>query len=96
MPHAAQPSQNQNVFLSAEWRDLVMLNYEVSPELLEPHVPRRTAIDAAAHERFRNLAIDARRKLTMVRPRAPLATCSIPPSCCAPECSPCPCAQKAS
>jgi len=32
MPHASQPFQNKNVFLSAEWRDLVMLNYEVSPQ----------------------------------------------------------------
>ena len=77
MSHADQASQNESVFLSAEWRDLVMLNYEVSPELLEPHVPRGTAIDAAAHERFHNLALDARRKLTMVRPRVPLGTCSI-------------------
>ncbi len=33
------------VFLRAEWRDLVMLNYEVDPALLQPLVPRGTALD---------------------------------------------------
>jgi uncharacterized protein len=30
----------RRVFLSAEWRDLVMLNYEVDPAILRPYVPR--------------------------------------------------------
>jgi uncharacterized protein len=34
------------VFLSAEWRELVMLNYEVDPTLLENYVPRGTALDS--------------------------------------------------
>jgi uncharacterized protein len=34
------------VFLSAEWRDLVMLNYEVEPALLTRYVPRGTELDA--------------------------------------------------
>ena len=34
------------VFLSAEWRDLVMLNYEVEPELLKPYVPAGTTLDS--------------------------------------------------
>ena len=34
------------VFLSAEWRNLVMLNYRVDPEILEQFVPRGTEIDS--------------------------------------------------
>ena len=33
-------------FLSAEWRDLVMLNYEIDPAALAPHVPSGTELDA--------------------------------------------------
>lgn len=33
-------------FLTAEWRYLAMLNYVVPPELLEPHVPAGTELDA--------------------------------------------------
>ena len=32
-------SQTRKVFLSAEWRDLVMLNYEVDPRLLHKGTP---------------------------------------------------------
>ncbi len=38
--------QSERVFLSAEWRDLVMLNYEVEPSLLDRHVPRGTSLDS--------------------------------------------------
>lgn len=34
------------VFLSAEWRDLVMLNYELDPGVLKDHVPRGTELDS--------------------------------------------------
>jgi uncharacterized protein len=34
------------VFLSAEWRYLVMLNYEIDPALLQPFVPQGTELDA--------------------------------------------------
>jgi uncharacterized protein len=34
------------VFLSAEWRHLAMLNYEVEPSLLAPLVPAGTELDA--------------------------------------------------
>jgi uncharacterized protein YqjF (DUF2071 family) len=34
------------VFLSAEWRDLVMVNYEVDPKLLNDYVPPGTALDS--------------------------------------------------
>lgn len=33
-------------FLSAEWRDLVMLNYAVDPDVLRPHVPPGTELDS--------------------------------------------------
>ena len=33
-------------FLAAEWRHLVMLNYEVDPSVLRPVVPNGTALDA--------------------------------------------------
>jgi uncharacterized protein len=39
-------SQAKRDFLSAEWRDLVMLNYEVEPSLLNPHVPPGTTLDS--------------------------------------------------
>jgi uncharacterized protein len=39
------PGSNR-VFLSAEWRDLVMLNYVVDPELLSEYVPGGTALDS--------------------------------------------------
>lgn len=32
-------------FLSAEWRKLAIFNYEVSPSLLEPHLPMGTELD---------------------------------------------------
>jgi uncharacterized protein len=35
----------RRVFLSAEWRDLVMLNYEVAPEILRLYVPRGVELD---------------------------------------------------
>lgn len=34
------------VFLSAEWRNLVMLNYRVDPGILERFVPRGTEVDS--------------------------------------------------
>ncbi len=39
-------SQATKVFLSAEWRDLVMLNYEVEPSLLNRYVPPGTTVDS--------------------------------------------------
>lgn len=35
----------QNVFLTAEWKHLAMLNYEVEPSLLARHVPNGTELD---------------------------------------------------
>jgi uncharacterized protein YqjF (DUF2071 family) len=39
-------SESERVFLSAEWRDLVMLNYEVEPALLNAYVPAGTTLDS--------------------------------------------------
>lgn len=36
----------RRVFLAAEWRDLVMLNFEVDPLLLRQHVPRGVELDS--------------------------------------------------
>ncbi|HEX8246435.1 MAG TPA: DUF2071 domain-containing protein, partial [Longimicrobium sp.] len=33
-------------FLTAEWRTLVMLNWQVDPGILRPYVPRGTELDA--------------------------------------------------
>lgn len=40
--HALDHLPGERVFLSAEWRDLVMLNYEVDPALVAPYVPQGT------------------------------------------------------
>lgn len=37
---------SKRVFLSAEWRDLVMLNYEIEPGLLSRYVPPGTCLDS--------------------------------------------------
>ena len=39
-------SQSERVFLSAEWRNLVMLNYELEPGLLRRYVPPGTSLDS--------------------------------------------------
>lgn len=35
----------QHVFLTADWRDLALVNYECDPEALSPYVPAGTEID---------------------------------------------------
>jgi uncharacterized protein len=55
MPRVDHASENKSVFLSAEWRDLVMLNYEVSPRLLQPYVPRGTELDSFDGKTFVSL-----------------------------------------
>ena len=39
------PAQPASSFLTAQWRNLVLLNYEIDPELLRDYVPRGTEID---------------------------------------------------
>ncbi|MGH9713059.1 MAG: YqjF family protein [Candidatus Acidiferrales bacterium] len=45
----------ERVFLSAEWRDLAMLNYEITPELLTPCVPSATELDSFNGKTFISL-----------------------------------------
>jgi uncharacterized protein YqjF (DUF2071 family) len=33
------------IFLSANWRHLCLLNYEIDPEILQPHLPHGTELD---------------------------------------------------
>ena len=33
-------------FLTADWRYLAMLNFEIDPAIVEPHVPAGTVLDA--------------------------------------------------
>lgn len=35
----------QSVFLAAEWRKLVLLNYRVDPDILRPYLPAHTELD---------------------------------------------------
>ena len=44
-----------SVFLRAEWRDLVMINYEVDSALLRPLVPSGTEIDSWSGRTFVSL-----------------------------------------
>ncbi|MDQ6634018.1 MAG: DUF2071 domain-containing protein [Gemmatimonadota bacterium] len=45
---APQPTSDADggVFLTGEWRHLVMLNYRVDPALLQPYVPAGTTLDS--------------------------------------------------
>jgi uncharacterized protein YqjF (DUF2071 family) len=42
---AATPESRRLPLLAAEWRDLVMLNFEVDSRVLAPHVPAGTELD---------------------------------------------------
>lgn len=37
--------KNPFLFLTAEWRDLVMINFEIDPGILEPYIPTGTELD---------------------------------------------------
>src|SRR5205823_4955752 len=45
----------RRVFLSAEWRNLAMLNYAVDPDLLRPYVPVGTELDSFGGQAFVSL-----------------------------------------
>jgi uncharacterized protein YqjF (DUF2071 family) len=49
------PAPGERVFLSAEWRDLLMLNYEVDAGLLSPYIPPGTELDFFGGETFVSL-----------------------------------------
>lgn len=42
---ATKQPVSERVFLTAQWRALAMLNWKISPEVLEPYVPRGTELD---------------------------------------------------
>jgi uncharacterized protein len=44
-----------SVFLTAEWRDLIMLNYEINASLLRPFVPAGTELDRWQERLFLSL-----------------------------------------
>ena len=46
---------DRGIFLSAEWRDLVMLNYEVDPALLRQYVPCGVELDTFKGKTFVSL-----------------------------------------
>lgn len=52
-PAASVPAARS--FLTAEWRDVVMLNYEVDPALLAPFVPAGTELDPWQEKHFVSL-----------------------------------------
>jgi uncharacterized protein len=39
-------SRSEKIFLSADWRDLLMLNYEVDPACLRKYIPAGTELDS--------------------------------------------------
>ena len=47
--------RTEKIFLSAEWRDLLMLNYEVDPALLQAFVPACTELDSFAGKTYVSL-----------------------------------------
>lgn len=40
-----KPSSRNTIFLEAQWRKLLMANYEVSPDILMKYLPYKTALD---------------------------------------------------
>jgi uncharacterized protein len=49
------PAKTERPFLTAEWRDLVMLNYELDPAIVRPYLPRGTEIDTFQGRTFVSL-----------------------------------------
>jgi uncharacterized protein YqjF (DUF2071 family) len=45
----------QSKFLSAEWRYLAMLNYEIDPAVLQPYVPRGVELDSWQGKTFASM-----------------------------------------
>jgi len=48
-------SRHEKIFLSAEWRDLLMLNYEVDPASLRKYLPAGTELDSFARKTYASL-----------------------------------------
>jgi uncharacterized protein YqjF (DUF2071 family) len=47
--------RQENIFLTAEWRKLIMANYKVDASLLEPYLPAKTEIDPWQNECYISL-----------------------------------------
>ena len=45
-PDYSEGARPTDVFLTAEWRDVAMLNYDIDPNLLLKLVPSRTQLDS--------------------------------------------------
>jgi uncharacterized protein len=54
-PRNAEGRDQPGTFLTAEWRELAMLNYVVDPGLLHPFVPRGTELDCWQGKAFVSL-----------------------------------------
>jgi uncharacterized protein YqjF (DUF2071 family) len=52
---SATPTREPQIFLTAEWRYLAMLNYEIDPALLVPMVPAGTELDSWNGKTFLSL-----------------------------------------
>jgi uncharacterized protein YqjF (DUF2071 family) len=52
IPHQRDFLYMANIFLKANWDNLVMLNYEVPPELLKPYLPAGTQLDLLEGKAF--------------------------------------------
>jgi uncharacterized protein len=55
MKTETQLGAGERLFLSAEWRDLVILNYAVDPGLLDRYVPKTTELDSFAGKTYVSL-----------------------------------------
>src|ERR1700761_1243857 len=51
----AEKMRSERPFLTAAWRDLVMLNYEVDPAVLRPYVPAGAELDSFDRRTFASL-----------------------------------------
>jgi uncharacterized protein DUF2071 len=45
-------NRTRSAFLTAEWRDLAMLNFEIDPKILRPLVPAGTSSMVGGAERW--------------------------------------------
>jgi uncharacterized protein len=54
-PEKSKIGQSAGTFLTAEWRDLAILNYEVAPDLLLGYVPKGTELDRWNEKTFVSL-----------------------------------------
>jgi uncharacterized protein len=51
----ASLAESRNVFLTAQWADLLILNYEVAPSLLKKYAPQGTRLDSFEGKTYMSL-----------------------------------------